>query len=226
MSPGKEAFALADSYKTQDPKWANWNELGKTETWDKADAFHIKETLALDYVNKDLIKSKKFKVVYDGVNGAGSVIGPKLLRELGCDVVELYCHPDGRFPRAEPVPEALEDLGKAVQEHKADIGFASDPDADRLALVDENGKPLGEEYTLVLAVDLITKHKPGAVTLNLSTSRMNEDLAQARGLKLEHAKVGEINVTSRVCLRTNLSLVEKAMAALFCPICTMAAMVY
>ena len=102
----------------------------------------------------DDIRKKKFKIVIDAVNGAGSDALPALLESLGCEVVELNCQPSGVFNRGtEPLPENLTDLSNAVIQNNADAGFAVDPDADRLAVVDENGKPLGEEYTLVLAAD-------------------------------------------------------------------------
>ncbi len=161
-----------------------------------ADDEHLKATLALPCLDVDLIRSRNFKVVYDAVNGAGSLIIPELLRRLGCQVYAIHVTPDGIFPRgAEPTPENLVDLGRAVREHGCAVGFATDPDADRCALVNERGEAVGEEYTLAIAVASYLRRNPGPVTVNLSTSRMSADLAARHGVPFARAKVGEINVT-------------------------------
>ncbi len=161
-----------------------------------ADDAHLKATLALPCLDVDLIRSRNFKVAYDAVNGAGSLIIPELLRRLGCEVYAIHVTPDGIFPRgAEPTPENLADLGRAVREHGCAVGFATDPDADRCALVNEHGEPVGEEYTLAIAVGSYLARNPGPVTVNLSTSRMSADLAARHGVPFARAKVGEINVT-------------------------------
>jgi len=135
-------------------------------------------------------------VALDAVNGAGSFILPRLLEALNCEVVPIHCSPNGKFPRgAEPLPENLSDLSKAVLEHHCDVGFALDPDADRCALVDGNGNAIGEEYTLAIAMEEVLSQKKGSVCVNLSTSRMNEDVAQKYGCVCTRAKVGEINVS-------------------------------
>jgi phosphomannomutase len=140
------------------------------------------------------------------VNGAGSLIIPELLRRLGCDVHAIHVTPDGIFPHgAEPTPENLADLGRAVREHGCAVGFATDPDSDRCALVDERGEPLGEEYTLALAVELLLRRKKGPVTVNLSTSRMSADIAARHGVPFARAKVGEVNVTME--MRKNGSVI-------------------
>ena len=121
----------------------------------------LKEYLKIIDVKK--IRNRKFHVVIDSVNGAGSIITPDFLRQLNCKVTEINCTPDGLFPRgAEPLPENLKQLSEAVIKNKADIGFAQDPDADRLAIVDENGKPLGEEYTVALVAEHLLSKKKGA----------------------------------------------------------------
>lgn len=161
-----------------------------------ADAGHIRAILDLPCVNVELIQKRKFKVAYDGVNGAGSLIIPQLLRELGCDIAAIHVTPDGIFPHnPEPTSENLSDLRRVVIEKKCDVGFATDPDADRCALVDEQGVAIGEEYTLALAVEFMLRHNKGPVTVNLSTSRMVEDIAARHGVAAFRAKVGEINVT-------------------------------
>lgn len=189
-------FKLVDEKKFV---WAPYHQYKSHSSYPNANQIHIEQTLQLPYINVSLIQSKKFKVGYDAVNGAGSLIIPELLKRLGCEVVPLYTEPNGLFPRgAEPTPENLQDLGQTVKTHQCAVGFATDPDGDRCALVDENGVPPGEEYTLALAVKLFLKHKKGPITINLSTSRMIEDLAEEYGVPVHRAKVGEINVTEKM----------------------------
>jgi phosphomannomutase len=136
------------------------------------------------------------RAVVDCVNGAGSVMSEKLLRKLGCDVVAINDRPDGIFPRPpEPLPENLGALREAVLSHRADIGFAQDADADRLAIVSEKGHPIGEDYTLAIAVDHILSRTPGTVVVNLSTTTAVDDIAAAHGCRIVKSKIGEINVT-------------------------------
>ena len=179
----KELFAKADAF-------------GKKEGFSDGDSMHVKATLALPFVDVQKIKERKFKVAVDAVNGAGSFALPKLLAELGCEVVKIHCEPNGTFPRgAEPLQENLGDLGKAVKENKCDIGFALDPDADRCAIVNENGEPIGEEYTLAIAVETVLERDAKPLSINLSTSRMSEDLAEKFGVQCYRTAVGEINVS-------------------------------
>jgi phosphomannomutase len=139
---------------------------------------------------------RRLRVVLDACNGAGSVVGPRLLDALGADVVGINVTPDGRFPRpAEPTPENLGALSAAVRAHKADIGFAQDMDADRLAVVSERGMPVGEERTLVLAVEHVLALSPGPVVVNLSTTHAIEAVAGRFGCAVYRTKVGEANVT-------------------------------
>lgn len=153
----------------------------------------------LDIVDRDKIRSKKFKVLLDSVNGAGSKITPLLLQELGCEVIELYTEMNGVFSRgSEPTPENIHDTGKKVKSHGCQIGFCQDPDADRLALIDENGQALGEESTLSLAIRQKLKKKEGKIVINQSSSRMSEDIAAELGLAVYRASVGEINVVDRM----------------------------
>jgi phosphomannomutase len=129
------------------------------------------------------------------VRGAGALLLPKLLEELGCEVAGIGLEPDGRFPRApEPVAENLGDLERLVRENGADIGMATDPDADRLSLVDDRGRAIGEDFTLALAAMVTLRHRKGPVVTNLSTSRVLEDVASEAGARLTRAAVGEINV--------------------------------
>jgi phosphomannomutase len=134
--------------------------------------------------------------VLDACNGAGSLVGPKLIESLGAEVIPINVTPDGSFPRgAEPVAENLADLCAAVKERRADIGFAQDMDADRLAVVSEQGKPIGEDYTLVLATLYVLGKERGPVVANLSTTSALEDVARQFGCPLFLTKIGEVNVT-------------------------------
>jgi phosphomannomutase len=129
------------------------------------------------------------------VNGAGSEATPALLRALGCDVETVHCVPDGRFPRvAEPLPENLGELGELVRRTGAAIGFAHDPDADRLAIVDEHGEPIGEERTLQIAVDWALRRSPGLVAVNASTSMGVDLIARRYGVRVLRTRVGEAHV--------------------------------
>jgi len=189
----KELFALADKGRFA---WPRWESMGGRSTRSDADQSHIDGVLALPVVDVNKIKAAQLTVVVDAVNGAGSTVVPSLLRQLGCKVIELFCEPNGRFPRgAEPTPENLVALGAAVREHKAHVGFALDPDADRCALVDGLGRSVGEEYTLAIATDTVLDRLHGPVCINLSTSRMNEDVAEKHGQKCFRSAVGEINVS-------------------------------
>jgi len=192
----EKLFALVDGGHFQ---WKAWDGVAGVSQSASADGAHIDAVLKLACIDEKLIRSRGFKVAYDAVNGAGSLIIPALLARLGCEVHAIHVKPDGMFPHdPEPTPENLAGLSAAVKARACDVGFATDPDADRCAMVDENGVAIGEEYTLAFATELILSHTPGPVTLNLSTSRMCEDIAAKYGVNCERAKVGEINVTVRM----------------------------
>ncbi len=195
LSPADIAKLFAEMEKK--PAFKKWDRVGKLSVNRDADSVHIKKVL--DVVDVNLIKKKKFHVVLDSVNGAGSVITPELLKILGCRISMINCTPDGIFPRgAEPLPENLTQLSEAVIKSGADIGFAQDPDADRLAIVDEKGKPLGEEYTVTMAADHLLQKEKGRVVVNLSTTKAVEDIAAKHGVQFARAKVGEINVVEEM----------------------------
>lgn len=160
---------------------------------------HIKHTCSLTWLNAERIRKRKFKIVVDAVNGAGSFAVPDLLKALDCEVIPINCSPDGYFPRKpEPLPENLSILCTAVKEYGAQVGFALDPDGDRLALVDENGKPLGEESTLVLCLEgfLMENATSKPVVTNLSTTQVLDKIAQRYGVDVVRSAVGEINVVN------------------------------
>lgn len=178
------------------------SKLGKAVTQDWWVEEHVKRTLAVKAVNKAAIRRRGFRAVVDAVNGAGSVALPLLLRKLGVTVIELNCRGDGDFVRPpEPVAKNLGQLSRAVKRHKADFGLACDPDADRLALVDEKGQPIGEELTLAIAVKTVLARSSGPTVINLSTSKVTEDVARAMGSKVYYSKVGEANVVEAMRAR-------------------------
>ncbi len=161
----------------------------------EADDIHIAKVLRI--VDQKAIAKKQFKVVLDSVNGAGGRPGTKLLTALGCKITPVNIEPTGLFAHPpEPTAENLVSLCDAVKTAHADIGFAQDPDADRLAIVDEAGTYIGEEYTLALAAKLIFSKQTGSAAANLSTSRMIDDIAKSAGGRVIRTPVGEANVAS------------------------------
>ena len=160
---------------------------------------HLARLYALPWLDIGKIKTARFTVALDCVRGAGATIMPRLLEDLGCTVHSINLEPDGRFPREpEPIPEHLGELSEFVRKTKADIGIAVDPDVDRCALVDETGRPIGEDYTLAFAVRAVLPRLPGPVVTNLSTSLVVDDAAKAFGQVVERAPVGEANVVERM----------------------------
>jgi len=162
---------------------------------------HIVSCSELKCIDLNQIRDKKYRVVVDAVNGAGSEALPALLELLGCKVIKINCEKNGVFPRGtEPLPENLSELSKYVISENADIGFAVDPDADRLAVVDENGNPLGEEYTLVIAGEGYLKSidTSEVFVTNLSTSQALDKLVKPKGCSVNRTAVGEINVVNRM----------------------------
>ncbi len=174
---------------------ATWDELGHIERDDDAVARHLEQLLALPWLDVDAIRAARFRVALDCCHGAGSVIMPQLLTELGCEVYAINMEADGKFHRPpEPVAENLGELAALVKATQAHIGFATDPDVDRLALVLDDGVAPGEDYTLAFAARTVLKHRPGPVVTNLSTSKVVSDVAAEFGVPFQFAKVGEVNV--------------------------------
>jgi phosphomannomutase len=197
---GGRVRALAD----EGPPRMGWDGLGEVRHDDAAIARHLDAVLALPVIDVTAIRARKFHVALDCVRGAGAVAMLPLLERLGCRVSGINLEPDGRFPRApEPVPENLGDLGELVRKSGADIGLAVDPDVDRLALVDETGRPIGEDYTLAFAVRAVLQNRSNAaetptVVVNLSTSLVVEDAAKQVGARFLRAPVGEANVARAI----------------------------
>ena len=160
---------------------------------------HIRRVLALPMVDVEAVRRRHYKVVVDAVNSVGGVVMPKLLRELGCEVVELNCEPTGEFAHnPEPLPEHLRGISEAVVREKADLGVVVDPDVDRLAFVSEDGTMFGEEYTLVSVADYILSEHPGNTVSNLSSTRALRDVTERRGGRYYASAVGEVNVTTKM----------------------------
>ncbi|HYK11479.1 MAG TPA: phosphoglucosamine mutase [Gemmatimonadales bacterium] len=185
---------------------ADWSEIGQVLEDDASIARHLDAILKLKVVDVSAIKKRKFRVALDCVRGAGGAIMPLLLERLGCRVYSINLETDGRFPRPpEPIPANLTDLGKLVRSKQADVGIAVDPDVDRLALVDEKGRAIGEDYTLAFAVRALlgkwkasAKRKLGPVVVNLSTSLVVDDAARDGGVDILRAPVGEAHVARMI----------------------------
>ena len=189
-----QARELLDIYHQGEYTKVGGAELRTVEVIEGATDLHIKSIL--DVLGPLPQTHKQLRVVLDSCNGAGSLVGPKLIEALGAEVIPINVTPDGSFPRpAEPLPENLGDLCRAVREHQADVGFAQDMDADRLAVVSNEGEAIGEDNTLVLAMLYVLSHEKGAVVANLSTTSAVEDVAKIFGCPVFLTKIGEVNVT-------------------------------
>lgn len=151
----------------------------------------------LQYVDADAIRARRFRVAVDACNGVGAVHTRRFLEALDCRVTLCHDMPTGIFEReAEPLPENLGALAALVTTHACDVGFAQDPDGDRLALIDEHGHAIGEDLTVAFAVqDVLDRHQKGPVAIHLSTSRCVQDVAEKRGCPVTRTRIGEINVT-------------------------------
>lgn len=177
--------------------YRRWDAVGSITCRDDAGDIHMARVR--EVINERIIKRKKFSIALDSVNGAGSIITQTFLKKLGCAVHPVHCTITGTFPRgAEPLPENLKDLSRAVKRTKAHIGFAQDPDADRLAIVDERGRPIGEENTIALVVEHLLSRKKGRVVVNLSTTKAVDDVAARYGAPVVRTRVGEINVVDEM----------------------------
>lgn len=189
-----QARELLDIYHQGEYTKVGGAELRTVEQVEGATDLHIKKIL--DVLGPLPQTSRKLRVVLDSCNGAGSLVGPKLIEALGAEVIRLNTTPDGSFPRpAEPLAENLGDLCRLVKEHQADVGFAQDMDADRLAIVSDKGEAIGEDYTLVLAMLYVLGREKGPVVANLSTTSSLQDVAKEFDCPVFLTKIGEVNVT-------------------------------
>jgi phosphomannomutase len=194
---GKEVLRMAEDmeycYPTVDA-------IGKVVLREDFNKRHIEQVLALKLVDVDAVRKRKFKVVVDAVNSIGGVVIPMLLKELGCEVVELNCDPTGEFAHnPEPLPENLTEISEVIRREGADMGIVVDPDVDRLAFVMENGEMFVEEYTLVAVADYVLRHTKGNTVSNLSSSRALSDVtSRYEGCTYAAAAVGEVNVVKKM----------------------------
>ncbi len=193
---GKQVLAIAAE---ESFRFVEIDSIGKVVLRTNFDQAHIDSVLALPLVDVEAVKARKFRVVVDAVNSVGGVVIPKLLEQLGAEVICLNCTPDGNFAHnPEPIPANLTEISEAVRTNGADLGVVVDPDVDRLALVCEDGSMFGEEYTLVAVADYVLSKTPGNTVSNLSSSRALRDVTVARGGSYSAAAVGEVNVTTEM----------------------------
>ncbi|NNE02796.1 MAG: phosphoglucosamine mutase [Eudoraea sp.] len=193
---GAKILKLAEA---EDFNFSEVDDLGSIHKNDSYIDIHIDEVLELPLVNADTIRKAGFKVVVDGVNSTGGIAIPKLLSNLGVEVIELYCDPTGHFPHnPEPLKEHLQDICELVVSEKADFGIVVDPDVDRLAFISEDGEMFGEEYTLVACADYVLGKTPGNTVSNLSSSRALRDITEKHGGSYTASAVGEVNVVTQM----------------------------
>lgn len=194
-----EANRVMATYIGSKSKPVPWRMQGKLMHDDAAVQRHIDGILNLRQINVRKLRRRRFRVGIDCVNGAGFEAFPGLLRALGCDVFPVLCKGTGEFKRnPEPVARNLKQLSRVVKRKQLDIGFATDADGDRLSIVDNTGKALGEECSLPFAIDFVLSKRRGRVVCNLSTSRMTDFVAKRHKCRLYKAKVGEANVVKKM----------------------------
>ncbi|MBL7114081.1 MAG: phosphoglucosamine mutase [Bacteroidales bacterium] len=181
-------------------KYASYDKTGSIIPDTEFIQTHIQKIIDLELVDRERIQRSHYKVVVDGINSVGGVAVPALLKNLGVDdIVEINCRPDGLFSHnPEPIPENLTALSRAVTENSAHLGFAVDPDVDRLVIVCEDGSMFGEEYTLVSVADYILQYTKGNTVSNLSSTRALKDITERHGNEYFTAAVGEVNVVHRM----------------------------
>ena len=194
---GKQVLALAEEV---DYDYPTIDHIGKVILREDFNRKHIEQVLALDLVDVEAVRRRRFKIVVDAVNSVGGVVIPALLEELGCEVVRLNCDPTGEFAHnPEPLPENLTEISEVIRKEGADLGIVVDPDVDRLAFVMESGEMFVEEYTLVAVADYVLRHRKGNTVSNLSSSRaLSAITARYEGCSYSAAAVGEVNVVKKM----------------------------
>ncbi len=202
----RENRELLEIAESRNIRFASWDTMGRQHPDASWISKHIYAVITSPYVDISRIQARKFKIVVDCVNAAGGIMVPDMLREFGCEVIEMNCDMTGVFAHApEPIPENLTELCERVKIENADLGIAVDPDVDRLVLINEKGEPYGEEYTIATAVKFVLEKERLAghtftksVVVNLSTTRAVDDIASAFGAKVFRSPVGEINVVNKM----------------------------
>jgi len=199
----KDWEAFKPLIESPERRYASWEKIGKSRRDATALEKHLSRIFKTSYIDKRRVARKDFRVAVDCVHGAGGNAIPRLLEELGCQIISIGCEPDGLFPRnPEPVAENLSELCQLMKDTRCEVGFACDPDADRLAIVDEEGVAIGEEYTLALSAQFVLSKKKGPVVTNLSTSRMLDDVATQAGVAVIRTPVGEAHVVEGITLES------------------------
>jgi len=199
MTPEQNVELLKILNDSKDNKYEDWENLGTLTSYTEGLTKHVNDVLNLKYVDKGKIKKRKFKVLADCVNGAGVYVIPHLLREFGCEVIEMNCEKTGIFPRLpEPLPENLTETMKAVKDSNADLGVVVDPDVDRLVLITNESEPFSEENTITSCVKFILSKEKGNAVVNLSTTRAVDDVAKEFDSKVFRSPVGEANVVKKM----------------------------
>ena len=197
--PAQAGEKVIEQFHARSVRWVPHDQLGTYDVLKDTTSAHLEKVLAT--VDVAAIRRRKFRVVLDSNHGAGAVLGERLLQELGCDVTLLGPKPDGLFEHPpEPTADNLRSTADRAVKLAADAVFCQDPDADRLALIDETGRYIGEEFTVAIVLDhrLATRPEKGVVVTNCSTSRMAADICQQHGCQLQLSAVGEANVTDRM----------------------------
>ena len=201
--PAVPGAAVLERYKQNQTDWVSHSHVGKQAECEQVIDAHLKKVLQT--VDVEAIRKRKFKVLLDSNRGAGSLLGEALLKELGCEIVLLGGKPDGFFEHIpEPTAENLSPVFERVKNAHVDVGFCQDPDADRLAVIDQNGRYIGEEYTVALCVEhvlrnhTLRKRAKGPIVMNCSSSRMAQDIAEQYGVPFFQSPVGEANVVDLI----------------------------
>ncbi len=198
LGPG-EGEALARRFHAGETGFVSHDRVGTVEPGPDVEEEHLDAVLHMPWLDVKRVRKRKWKVVVDGVGGAGIRLAPALLERLGCEVEAIHCEDTGSFPRPpEPKPENLGDLCDRVRESGADAGFALDPDGDRLSLVGPGGEPISEEHTVAIVTAYVLSRRPGPVVINLSTSRTTEELAERCGVPVYRTPVGEAHVAAEM----------------------------
>ncbi len=193
--PGIDGLQVQQLFETNEFDLKPWDQIGLVRIPPDVSEDHLR--LVLDHISPSLVISRGLNVFLDGNGGAGGPMGRSLLEQLGCKVTPLNCEADGIFHHEpEPTPAHLADVAPWVKQTNSDVGFVLDPDSDRLAIIDEQGMCVSEEITLALAIQYRLRQVQGPVVVNMSTSRVNEDLAVTAGCHFNRSAVGEANVVA------------------------------
>ncbi|OGV39460.1 MAG: phosphoglucosamine mutase [Lentisphaerae bacterium GWF2_45_14] len=192
-----ESAELLDVYNQPDTTYVKEQDYRSIKTIDGAFDYHKKRIF--NRINVDAVRKAGFRVAVDCCNGAGSLFSRAFLQELGCEVISIYDEADGIFRRPpEPIPANIGKLCSTVVENNCAVGFAQDPDCDRISIVREDGIPAGEQFSIVLAAEHVLSKTPGNIVVNIQTTRAIEDVASKYGANVLYSKVGEVNVTGRM----------------------------